>query len=242
MRYIPLFLLLCACESGYYEEKQALYNDVQAAYSEAKALSDDPATRARLIYAMPLYRNAFKRLDSLITRGPSIRYYSDSLARLDSIVYGGLLLGYMSHTYNAVDTVEAVFAYYKALPWLTARNLRQQATETRMFAEVLGKATHITESPNTARQAYQVFAHAEQLAFATDDTLLIQQVFASMEQVAAELQVLPDSIQAAFAPSLVKESHRWGLIASTMVLGLALAGGTLVVGTQPNKHQQQPEA
>lgn len=237
---LAIFLvLICACESGYEEERQAIHADTWLASVEAQALSSDFDTRLHLIRTMPLRIDALSRIDSLLTLGPSIRHYNDVLARIDSTVYADLHIYYVSYLYYEIDTVASALRYYDALPWLAAYGVEIQVDQMRMFAETLGDAIHVTQSSNMARQAYQAFVQVEQLAIATGDSTLIRHVYTSMEKVAADLQVLPDSVKNAFAPSLVEAPQAWGLIVSTVIMGLVFAGGVWRLGRRREKQQAE---
>lgn len=233
-----LMVLLCGCATGYQNEQLTIYADLRATYFEAKGLSDDSATRMRLMSETPLSRNALQRVDSILALGPSIRYYSTALAEQDSLTYSYLQRIRVSHLYYEVDTLAAVFAYYEALPWLPAGSRRGRANVMLEFAETLGDATYISQSPNLARQSYDAFLYAEQLALATKDTLLVRKVYTSMEKVATQLQALPNFVQHAFAPSDLNKPEQKGLIASLVILSLVLASGA---GASHQRRKAEPK-
>lgn len=219
IRLLLVVLLLSSCADGYEDDWQASRADMTAAFEESKRLSDDPDERMQIIREIPAFQRAVARRDSILARGPELRYFNDSLARIDSGYYALFLLGRVSNLYYYHDTTQAVFAYMEALPWLKSASLEAQAEQARRFAETVGDAIDETWSPQMAALAYQAFSRAEYLALTRSDRTLYDLVDSSRTHVVERLFDMPDSVRIAFAPSASRPSNAsWHLAAVTAAL------------------------
>ncbi len=181
MRQILLLIpLIClGCASGYDGEREAVSQQLRAAWQATGQLSEDPYERIGLVYVTEEYQQAASRRDSILAKPPSIRWYNDSLAHYDSLAYAYMLGSRVSALYYSGDTTEAVFAYLEALPWLHAHSTVIQIDEARRFAEMAGDAVREMRSPNMARLTYEAFEHAEEIALREGDTNLAMLVDSS---------------------------------------------------------------
>lgn len=211
--------------SDHSQDIQRIEQGFIEAVQEARSQATTSEERLRLIYKKPSFLASVQIRDSLLSLGPRIRYYNDSLARVDSSHYAYLLLLRVSERYDLGDTTAAVFAYLETMPWL--KGLSYEAAEIRRFAETVGSAVDGTLSPNMARLAHDAFMRALQLAREQGDKQLMKAAMTSFADVNERLMDMPDSVRLAFAPSPAPSTPApWSFAAVALVLGFIVGGSS----------------
>lgn len=218
--------LLVGCATGYEADVQRI-QEAHAVMRQHPRVAATYAEHLRVLYETPAARQSRAIRDSLLQLGPSIRYHSDSLARVDSAWWGWLLMGRVADLYYYRDTVMAVYAYLEAWPWTTSWSQAGRVEEQRRFAETLGDAINVTQSPYIAKMAYPAFERAKQMALAYGDSQYYRLADSSYRAVAGQVLTMPDSIRVAFGPPPDRPARvPWVLVTlAAAFIAIGVAGG-----------------